>query len=153
MDASLEIRRADMGFAAAHFSVINGVSERLHGHNYRVRLRVHGPVRDDGTVLDFGLLKRILRAECAQLDERVLLPTASSTVSVVARAEEVEVREGARRFLFPAGDVCLLDIPNTTCECLAAHLLKALRLQLGEGPIRLEIGVDESPGQGATVTG
>jgi len=151
MDATLEIRRADMGFAAAHFSVIDGVSERLHGHNYLVRLRVHGDVREDGTVLDFGLLKRALRAECAQLDERVLLPTTSPTVSVIERGDEVEVLEGSRRFLFPAGDVRLLDIPNTTCECLASHILRALRGQLGTEAVRLEVGVDESPGQGATI--
>lgn len=152
MDATLELARIDVGFAAAHFSVIDGVSERLHGHNYTVRLRVSGKIREDGTVLDFGHLKRALRAECGRLDEHVLLPTAAPTVAVVESGSEVEVREGDRHFLFPAGDVVLLDIPNTTCECLAGYLLATLRDRLGPVPVRLHVGVDESPGQGATVS-
>lgn len=151
MNAVLELARLDMGFAAAHFSVIDGVSERLHGHNYRVALRVHGPVREDGTVVDFGSLKRALRTECQGLDEVLLLPTISPTVSVTPSGDQVEVREGDRRFVFPSGDVRLLEIPNTTCECLAGHLLRALRGRLGPLAVRLEVRVDESPGQGATV--
>ncbi len=64
----------------------------------------------------------------------------------------MEVREGARRFLLPASDTCLLPVTNTTCECLAEHLLRRLRERLGEVPVRLEVTVEESPGQGATVT-
>jgi hypothetical protein len=43
-------------------------------------------------------------------------------------------------------------VRNTTCECLAQLLLERLRRRLGEIPIRLEVTVEESPGQGATVS-
>jgi 6-pyruvoyltetrahydropterin/6-carboxytetrahydropterin synthase len=150
--ATLELSRADTGFAAAHFSVIGGRAERLHGHNYRVSMRVHGTVGSDGTVVDFTTLKDAIRAECDLLDERTLIPTRSDVVSVAVDGDEVLVREGERRFVFPRGDVQLLAVANTTCECLAAHLLGAVRARLGSLPVRLEMSVEEVPGQGATMT-
>ena len=147
------IDKASIGFSAAHFSIVETGSERLHGHNYRVSLRVRGPLRADGTVIDFALLKAALRAECGLLDHRMLVPTACPEVEVTELpGGEVELREGERRFLFPASDTRLLPVCNTTCECLAELLLARLRDRLGEAPVRLEVTVEESPGQGATVT-
>lgn len=150
--ATLELTRDDIGFSAAHFGILQGRSERLHGHNYRVSARVHGEVRPDGSVMDFALLKQTLRAACAELDERMLIPTAGRTLEVSENGPEVSVRHRSRRFVFPAGDVRLLPIENTTCECLAAYLLEAVRAGLGPG-VSLEIRVEESPGQGATAAG
>jgi 6-pyruvoyltetrahydropterin/6-carboxytetrahydropterin synthase len=149
--ATLELSRADAGFSAAHFSTIGGRSERLHGHNYRVSMRAHGVVAVDGTVVDFKTLKDAIREECDRFDERTLIPTLSDVVSVDVEGDDVVVRDGARRFVFPRGDVHLVPVPNTTCECLAAHLLAAVRARLGSLPVRLEMTVEEVPGQGATI--
>lgn len=149
--AELHLTRADIGFSAAHFSVIDGVAERLHGHNYRVSLRARGSVGADGTVVDFHALKDVLRQVCAGLDERTLLPAQSPTVRVTQEGSSVTVDSGARHYVFPAEDVRLLPVNNTTCECLAAHLLTAVRERLGALPVRLSLGVDEMPGQGATI--
>lgn len=146
----LDLTRADIGFAAAHFSVVGGRAERLHGHNYRVWLRAGGAVSTDGTLVDFAVLKRALREECAQLDERMLLPTASDRVGVEEHGDTVVATEGSRRFVFPHEDVRLLPIANTTCEALAAYLLAAVRARLGPLPVRLELTVEETPGQSAT---
>ena len=146
---TLELARADIGFSAAHFSVVGGVSERLHGHNYRVGLRAHGTPADDGAVLDFRTLKAALRSACAALDERMLVPTASGSVGVQEDGETVIITEAQRRFVMPRSDVCLLPVSNTTCECLAQHLLHVVREQLGPLPLRLELRVEELPGQGA----
>jgi 6-pyruvoyltetrahydropterin/6-carboxytetrahydropterin synthase len=151
-DAVLEIDKERLGFAAAHFSILDTGSERIHGHNYRVALRARGTVRADGTVVDFAALKDAVRAECELLDHRMLLPGECPSVSIVEGDDgHVEVREGARRFAFPLAEVCILPVPNTTCECLAAYLVGRVRARLGELPVRLEVGVEESPGQGATV--
>ena len=150
--ARLDLSRPDIGFSAAHFSVVGGRAERLHGHNYRVSLSASGDVGDDGALVDFAVLKRALRAECAELDERTLLPLTSESVRVEVEAEVVSVRERSRRFMFPRDDVVLLPIPNTTCEWLAAHLLARLRARLGDLGLRLTLTVEEVPGQSATVT-
>jgi 6-pyruvoyltetrahydropterin/6-carboxytetrahydropterin synthase len=149
--ARLRLDRADIGFSAAHFGVVGGRAERLHGHNYRVSLQAEGSMAADGTVMDFAALKTALRAECAELDERVLLPQTSDAVRVTPQGDSVAVDERQRHFVFPAEDVVLLPIPNTTCECLAAHILNRLRARLGDRPVRLEVTVEELPGQGASV--
>jgi 6-pyruvoyltetrahydropterin/6-carboxytetrahydropterin synthase len=149
---SVELARGDLGFSAAHFSVVGGVSERLHGHNYRVSLSASGAVGDDGAVVDFRLLKAAIRAECSALDERTLIPADSTALTVSSHDEAVEVREGQRRFVFPRNDIVLLPVTNTTCECLAMYLLARVRARLGALPVRLQLRVEELPGQGATAT-
>ncbi len=150
--ASVHVDRESLGFAAAHFGILGGGRETLHGHNYRVALSAHGPVGGDGTVVDFAALKSAVRQEVALLDHRMLVPTACPEVTVDTAAEpgHVELRTGGQRFLLPAGDVVLLPIRNTTCECLAAMLLERVRTRLGDVAVRLEVGVEETPGQGAT---
>jgi len=151
-EVTVEIDKASIGFSAAHFSIVESGAEPLHGHNYTVGLRARGRLRADGTLVDFGLLKAAARAECASLDHRMLVPTASPVVTVVEHPDgQVELCEGGRRFLIPGSDACLLPVRNTTCECLAELLLERLRSRLGELPVRLEVTVEESPGQGATV--
>jgi 6-pyruvoyltetrahydropterin/6-carboxytetrahydropterin synthase len=62
--------RVEASFAAAHFlSHYRGKCERLHGHNYRVRLWARGENLDEGGMLaDFGVLKGALRNVTAKLD-------------------------------------------------------------------------------------
>jgi 6-pyruvoyltetrahydropterin/6-carboxytetrahydropterin synthase len=151
-DAVLSIDKERLGFAAAHFSILEAGSERIHGHNYRVAVRARGRVRPDGTVVDFAALKDALGAECALLDHHMLLPGESPAVEIEPGLDgHVAVREGTRRFLFPEAEVRVLPVPNTTCECLAGYLVGRLRARLRELPVRLEVTVEESPGQGATV--
>ena len=152
--ATIHVEKGSIGFAAAHFNCLGGGRELLHGHNYTVGLRAHGAVGADGAIVDFSVLKEALRAVCDALDHRMLVPTRSDDVAVVEQPDghvALTYSDGAR-FLFPRGDCVLLAMPNSTCECLAAHILDRLRELLGEAPVRLEVGVDESPGQGAVVT-
>jgi 6-pyruvoyltetrahydropterin/6-carboxytetrahydropterin synthase len=62
--------RVEADFAAAHFlSHYHGKCENLHGHNYRVRLWARGKELDEGGMLvDFGIVKKILRDVCSSLD-------------------------------------------------------------------------------------
>ena len=66
--------RVQAGFAAAHFLAhYHGKCERLHGHNYRVRVTAEGASLDDGGMLvDFGVLKVALKAICAEFDHSSL---------------------------------------------------------------------------------
>ncbi|UCG38169.1 MAG: 6-carboxytetrahydropterin synthase QueD [bacterium] len=58
------------GFAAAHRLVgSGGKCEALHGHNFRVTLRVVGQNLDEaGMLVDFGRLKGVLKEIIGQLD-------------------------------------------------------------------------------------
>ena len=62
--------RVEAEFSAAHFlSHYRGKCERLHGHNYRLRLWARGEKLDEGGMLaDFALLKKALNEAIAVLD-------------------------------------------------------------------------------------
>jgi 6-pyruvoyltetrahydropterin/6-carboxytetrahydropterin synthase len=62
--------RVEDGFSAAHFLArYHGKCERLHGHNYRVRVTVRGETLDEGGMLvDFSVLKMALRQITGELD-------------------------------------------------------------------------------------
>ena len=150
---SVVVAKDYLKFAAAHFIAYPGFREPLHGHNYQVSVRVEADLGSDGYVLDFGVVKRVAKALCEELDERVILPSASDCLTVETRGDGVEVvtAEGAR-FLFPLADVRLLPIGHSSAEELAAYLLGRLRAALaaeagGRGIVSLEVGVAEAPGQ------
>lgn len=150
--ATLTVAQASLGFSAAHFSVLEGGSEPLHGHNYRVAVRATGVVGEHGTVVDFAALKEAVRRTCQGVDHRMLVPTRCPAVAVRVEGDHVELRQGRRRFVFPLAEAALLPVVNTTCECLAEHFLEAIRAALGPVPVALEVTVEETPGQGATIT-
>src|SRR4030042_3816578 len=66
--------RVQAGFAAAHFLAhYHGKCERLHGHNYRVRVTATGSQLDAGGLLvGFGVLKGALKEILAELDHSSL---------------------------------------------------------------------------------
>ena len=149
----VEVASEFLRFGAAHFIAFPGFREPLHGHNYQVSVRVEADLGSDGYVLDFGVVKRAAKALCDELDERVILPSASDCLIVATHADGVEVvtAEGDR-FCFPTADVRLLPIGHSSAEELAAYLLGRLRQALvaeagGRGIVSLEVGVAEAPGQ------
>jgi len=140
-------------FSAAHFIAYPGFRERLHGHNYRVSVAVHGPLGRQGYVVDFGVVKRIARRLCEQLDERLLIPSNSDCLEVREEGGMVIVRYERDEFRFPRSDVLLLPIVHSSAEELAQYLTGELRKALAEegvgGLTAVEVGVEESFGQAA----
>ncbi|HJQ85176.1 MAG TPA: 6-pyruvoyl tetrahydropterin synthase family protein [Candidatus Binatia bacterium] len=150
---SVVVAKDYLKFAAAHFIAYPGFREPLHGHNYQVSVKVEADLGPDGYVLDFGLVKRVAKELCAELDERVLVPERSDCLVVTRLADAVEVTtELGDRFRFPAADVRLLPIAHSSAEELAAYLVGRLRDALrseaaGRGLVAVEVGVAEAPGQ------
>lgn len=49
-------------FDAAHYlTKYHGKCERLHGHTYKLQVSVEGQLNEEGMVLDFILLKKIVK--------------------------------------------------------------------------------------------
>ena len=154
---TVTVTKEDLVFAAAHFITLPGHRcEALHGHNYRAALEVEGELEPEGWyVLDFTLLKRVLRALTAELDHHVLLPTGNPKLTVTATDDRVTVAsDGAVRYVFPRGDCVLLPIPNTTVEMLAQYLAGRVRAELTRAGVHhvaaLALEVEENFGQSAT---
>lgn len=140
-------------FSAAHFIAYPGFRERLHGHNYRVSVAIHGPLGRQGYVVDFGVVKRIARRLCDRLDEHLLIPLKSDCLTVREEGERVLVCYEDDAFSFPRSDVLLLPIVHSSAEELAQYLAGELRRELAEegigGLTAIEVGVEESFGQSA----
>ena len=144
-----------LGFAAAHFLTFRGhACESLHGHNYRVAVTIEAPIDPEcNFVVDFGVLKRILRKQVDMLDHRVLLPTDNPKLAFHEAGDMTLVDYlGARTYQFPTRDCILLPIANTTAEMIAEWIANNVRDELhstGAAIESLELEVEESPGQSA----
>ncbi len=144
-------------FASAHFITFKGHQcESLHGHNYRVGVMVEGAVDDECLfVVDFSILKKIVRRLVDEIDHKVLLPTKNPKLAFHDQSGMLQVDYfGKPTYVFPRGDCALLPIENTTAEMLAQYLAEQTRTALvAEGHANLtllEIEVEENFGQSAT---
>jgi 6-pyruvoyltetrahydropterin/6-carboxytetrahydropterin synthase len=143
-----------LGFSSAHFITLSGHQcESLHGHNYRIGVTVEGGVDPEcAFVVDFGVIKRIVRPHVQAMDHKVLLPTRNPKLKLIQEGDRTTVEYlDTARFVFPASNVALLPISNTTAEMIAEYLAGQFRGDLlKEGLTRLEaieVEVEESFGQ------
>lgn len=144
------LAKEDFKFSAAHFTLFaDGGAELLHGHNYRVRVELAGGSLDEeGLLVDIDRFKKALRERCAFLDSRTLLPATSHRVRWSREGEAVEIACGARRYRFPADDVLLLPLANTSMELFAEMLWNDLAPALAGSRVEeMAVSVEESSGQ------
>lgn len=143
-------------FSSAHFITLRGhTCEALHGHNYRLGVTVEGPIDDECLfVIDFAILKRIVRKYVEVMDHRVLLPTENPKLRFEERDGAVFVEYlGAPAYRFPVRDCAMLPVKNTTAEMLAEWVAVNVRRDLEAEGARitfLELEVEESFGQSAS---
>lgn len=106
-------------FDSAHFLTdYHGACENLHGHQWRVTAYVAAEtLGESGTqrdmVVDFGILKRIVREECDRLDHTLLVEEGSLKPQTIAALKS----EGFSLTMLPF---------RTTAENLARYLAKRL---------------------------
>ncbi|HSM14975.1 MAG TPA: 6-carboxytetrahydropterin synthase [Thermoanaerobaculia bacterium] len=146
----LRLAKEDFKFSVAHFTLFSAErAEPLHGHNYRMSVEVEGDsLGESGLVADTDALKAAIRAVCAGLDDRVLLPERSPWLRIEPSAGGLECRFAERRYLFPEGEVRLLPLINVSMELLARWVWDELARDLeGRGLARLAVEVEETSGQ------
>jgi len=150
------VRKDYLVFSSAHFITFRGhTCESLHGHNYRVGVTVEGPIDDECLfVVDFAILKRIVRRYVDQIDHRVLLPTNNPKLAFREEGAMTFVEYfGVQTYQFPTKDCAMMPIANTTAEMIAEWLAINVRDDLAAEGAKLtflEIEVEESFGQSAT---
>ena len=158
---TLHIRKDNLKFSAAHMTVFpDGGKERLHGHNYQVQLDVE--LAEPPTLqrmLSYDLFKQILRAVCADWDEKVLIAADNPWLEwLPSAADERAFRLCGKRYVLPADDVEILAADNITVENLARLLFERFWAALARERVApwlerirsVALRVDESRGQGAT---
>lgn len=148
----VDVSKEAFVFSAAHFITFAGnICERLHGHNYGVRVAVEGPLDENRYVVDFIALRDAVMAETALLDHHVLLPRDHAQISVENQDSEVIARFADRRWVFPEEDCVVLPVVNTTAEelarVIAERVIGRTRSAFGAGLTMIEVAVDENHGQ------
>lgn len=109
--------RIERIFSAAHAILIDGQQERLHGHDWRVRVAVESPELDsEGMVCDFHMLENAL--------DDVLDPFRDSNLNETPPFDSV----------------------NPTAENVAGHIAAMLDSSLPETVSAITVAVTEAPG-------
>lgn len=156
-DFRVTVSKDYLVFSSAHFITFRGHQcEALHGHNYRVGVTVEGNVDDECLfVVDFSILKKVVRTLVDEIDHRVLLPTKNAKLGFRDEGKQRMVDYfGEHTYTFPAGDCAMMPIENTTAEMIAQYFAHRTRDALAELGVRnltaIEMEVEESFGQSAT---
>lgn len=156
MEYRVRVERVRLKFSAAHMATFGGEMEPLHGHNYAVTIEVAGSLTDDAWVIDFGLLKKLGREICDELDHKFLLQRDSRVVDIEEGVTNWKLRFAGRGFVLPKSDVLALPIDNTTAERLAEYFVGRLTAALVERGLtnltEITVGVEEAPGQAGWAT-
>lgn len=157
-NTTLHLAKQNFKFSAAHFLIFDEKNaEKLHGHNYQVQvdLQVSDKVdfAEKGYFVDFNVFKRAIKARLDLWDEHVLLPAKQKEMIFKTEGAQLQVQFRERHYSFPANEVHLLPITNTSTEQLAQILAQDFLSQFrNQGVQTLTVRVEETPGQGASVT-
>ena len=150
------LEKENFKFSGSHFTILGpSRGERLHGHNYYVRVEIAVKTVDErlGIAVDFGAIKPVIREITSELDEFVLLPMHSPYLKIERSGSQVRAEFAGKRYEFPASDVKLLPLVNVSSELLASYVAQALAERLKKlpewpkGPATLSVGVQETRGQ------
>ncbi len=151
---SILVQKEYFNFAAAHFLIFpDGSKERLHGHNYRVYVEIEGDLTEHGLVIDFKLVKPVVKELLDGLDEHWIVPAEHPELQVAERDDGVvEVRYRDSYYAAPAEDVLVLPINNTSSENFSGWIGRELRRRLEQRfedvVVRyLRVDVEETVGQ------
>ena len=85
-------------------------------------------------VLDFAVLKQVIKPMVEAVDHKVILPTQNEKLGLREEHDAVIVDYfGKGRFVFPKSDVALVPVKNTTVEMLAEYFAMEVRKALLAG--------------------
>lgn len=124
---TIELSEESFGFSAAHFTIFSPTHrERLHGHNYQVKVKLVAEMNPLGIAFDYGIYKKKLIALALQLNSYLLLPGNSPVLQIKEMDSNYEVLFHEDRLVFLKKDVLILPIRNITIEELSSWFLQQL---------------------------
>lgn len=142
----LLIEDSKLNFSSSHFIAEHNKCERLHGHNYRIKIELEGKLNEKFMVMDFKDAKDRVSAICDVLDHKILLPAHSPSLKIQEKRAQIEVKSAEKFYSFPKEDCVLLPIKATTAEELAGYVFKVMEKDI---PTLSKVYVAESEGSAA----
>lgn len=153
---SLQLAKQNFKFSSAHFLIFDKThAERLHGHNYQVRVEIgipdHESLHSTGFFVDFNVFKKYIKSALDRWDEMVILPGRHPDMKFQTKGATLEVTFRDRFYAFPEKEVVLLPVTNTSVEQLSRLLAEDFMKEFKAHQVSfVSVYVEETPGQGAT---
>lgn len=153
---TLHLAKQNFKFSAAHFLIFDEKhAERLHGHNYQVRVDIKTPsekdLHENGYFLDFNVFKKYIKSRLDRWDEIVLMPEKHEDMKFKKTDKSLEVSFRDRFYVFPVNEVILLPVTNTSVEQLSRLLAEDFYNEFKRyGVLKVKVYVEETQGQGAS---
>ena len=151
------VGRENHKFSCAHMTVApDGSKERLHGHNYQVRVALELSNSSFEKFLNMHIIKDVLEKLCREWNEYLLVAEKNPHLKLIkATKQETEFLLCEKRYVVPSDEIRLLPIDNIVVEALAVEFARrfclAIADQLHKGNVvGIEVEVTEARGQGAT---
>ena len=159
MKHAIRFEHDALHFSASHF-ITFGMPEKveaLHGHNFRIKAEVSGPLNRREYVVDFLIAFDSLKKICEMLSHKVLIPEKHPYIAIQMAEETIHVSMPPLQWSFPAGDTLILPIRNTTTESLAEYIAQHFRglleresaFEMPPSHYSITIELEESPGMWA----
>jgi len=159
MKHTIRFEHDALHFSASHFITFGSPEkvEALHGHNFRIRAEVSGPLNRREYVVDFLIAFESLKKICTMLSHKVLIPRDHSYIKIQTADNTVHVSMPPLQWVFPEADTVTLPVRNTTTEALAKYIASRFRelleqesaFELPPSHYRITIALEESPGMWA----
>ncbi|MGE0528700.1 MAG: 6-pyruvoyl tetrahydropterin synthase family protein [Bdellovibrionales bacterium] len=154
---TMHLAKEPFKFSCSHFTILSPTrAERLHGHNYQVRVEIDVQKLDPqlGLAFDFNRIKPLVRDFCESLDERILLPANSPFLKLTTKEGQTEAVFGNKRYSFPEEDTRVLPLANISAEELARFAGERLTQEIRSLPdwTSLRVNVEETRGQSVSYT-
>lgn len=135
-------------FDSSHFLMFDYESKcrRLHGHTFKVEVRIWGGLNDQGVIYDFNHLKELTKA----LDHKVFVPKDS----IIGRSWSGRLRVKTKNddeLSFRSDEVVVFDFDNPTSERLAEWFANEIVKRAGSNVRKVQVCVWEDPRSRACV--
>jgi 6-pyruvoyl-tetrahydropterin synthase len=151
----INLDRDDFNFSAAQILVANGELEPLSGHNYHLGVMISGELDNCGLLIDFRTVKQFMREVIQTFNHKTIVPMKCPDLLITTDDKQVRIDGFVVTISIPRTHCLLLEIKNTSCECLAELILDRLHAQIAShvaGLTQLSVRVTESAGQSVTAT-
>ena len=159
MKHSIRFEHDALHFSASHFITfdIPEKVEALHGHNFRIKAEISGPLNRGEYVVDFLVAFEVLKKICEMLSHKVLLPREHPYITIKVVEGTAHVSMPPLQWAFPEGDTLTLPVQNTTTEAVAQYIARLFRerleresaFEMSPSHYGITIELEESPGMWA----
>ena len=152
-EIAINLDNADFTFSCSHFLHGYGKCDRLHGHNYRIKVALYGDIENKCALVDFSEVKRVVSSLITEIDHKIILPQNSDVIAINNRADNtnIEITAGNKFYSIPREDVVLLPLKSTTCERLSIYFHGLIKNNFPG--VEISVTISETSSNSATYSG